>query len=154
MPDTFPIVPGASKTLWILLLFLLVVFLGVTALMVTTARGATASEFDVSAEGLRLRGDMYGRLIPASALRGEGIRIVDLSAEKALKPRWRTMGTAVGGYQAGWFKLNNGERALLYLTDRTRAVYVPTTAGYSVILSPQEPERFVERVRAVARGGG
>lgn len=27
----------------------------------------------------------------------------------------------------------NGERALVYLTDGTRAVHVPTTAGYSVL---------------------
>lgn len=45
--------------------------------------------------------------------------------------------------------LRNGEEALLYLTDRRRAVYVPTTLGYSLLLSEQ-PERFVERLRAIA----
>jgi hypothetical protein len=55
------------------------------------------------------------------------------------------------GYQAGWFRLRNGESALLYLTDRTRAVYVPTELGYSLLLSPSDPERFLEAIRSAAR---
>lgn len=64
------------------------------------------------------------------------------------------MGTGLPGYQAGWFRLTNGERALLYLTDRRRAVYVPTTAGYSVLLSPAEPDAFVSALRAIAQRRG
>ena len=61
------------------------------------------------------------------------------------------MGTGLPGYQSGWFRLRNGERALLYLTDRTRAVYVPTTAGFSVLLSPAEPDRFIAALQVIGR---
>jgi hypothetical protein len=57
------------------------------------------------------------------------------------------MGTGLPGYQAGWFRLANGETALLYLTDRAKAVYVPTTNGYALILSPDNPERFMAALR-------
>jgi hypothetical protein len=60
------------------------------------------------------------------------------------------MGTAYPGYRAGWFRLRNGEKALVYLTETNRTVYVPTRNGYSVMLTPQQPERFLERLRAVA----
>jgi hypothetical protein len=36
----------------------------------------------------------------------------------------------------------------VYLTDESRAVYVPTTAGYSVVLSPREPDQFLAALRA------
>ncbi len=75
---------------------------------------------------------------------------MDLATARELVPRLRMAGTAAGGYQAGWFRLRNGEKALLYLTDRRHAVYVPTTEGYSVLLSPQQPEPFVERLRSMA----
>ena len=58
-------------------------------------------------------------------------------------------GTGLPGYQAGWFRLRNGEKALVYLTDRGRAVYVPTTAGYSVLLSPAEPDAFLAALRPI-----
>jgi len=35
------------------------------------------------------------------------------------------------------------------LTDAARAVYVPTTAGYGVLLSPREPDAFLAAVRAL-----
>jgi hypothetical protein len=57
------------------------------------------------------------------------------------------MGTGLPGYRAGWFRLKNGERALVYLTDDRRAVYVPTTAGYSVLVSPGEPDQFLAALR-------
>jgi hypothetical protein len=59
------------------------------------------------------------------------------------------MGTGLPGYKAGWFRLRNGERALLYLTDRARAVYGPTSAGYGLLLSPAEPDAFHAALRSM-----
>jgi hypothetical protein len=150
--ESFAIVPSASRGLWIFVAAVLVVLLVAAAILIATARGSTSSRFEVSDAGLRLRGDLYGRMIPASELRGGAARVVDLAGTPDLQPRRRTMGTAFPGYHAGWFRLRNGEEALVYLTDTHRAVYVPTRRGYSLLLSPQQPERFLERVRAVAPG--
>jgi hypothetical protein len=116
-----------------------------------TVVGARGARFEVSPTGLALHGDWYGRTIPSGQIRGQDARRVDFAAEPELAPKWRTMGTGLPGYQAGWFRLRNGEKALLYLTDRSRAVYVPTTAGYSLLLSPADPERFLSAVRAIGR---
>jgi hypothetical protein len=61
------------------------------------------------------------------------------------------MGTALPGYQSGWFRLRNGEKALLYLTDRSRAVYIPTAEGYAVVLSPIDPDGFLTALKAMRR---
>jgi len=154
MTDVFPIVPAQGRTLMVLSVVVPVIIgailIGLLLLLISTTRGSRASSFEVSAEGLRLRGDLWGRLIPTSAIRGGGARLVNLADARDLQPSWRMGGTAVPGYESGWFRLKNGERSLLYLTDRTRAVYVPTTLGYSLLLSPQEPERFVASVKAIA----
>jgi hypothetical protein len=150
MLETFPIVPAHSRSLWILVAFMVVLFAGIGGMLLATARGAYASRFEVSDAGLRLRGDLYGRFIPAASIRGDAVRVVDLGLAPDLTPRRRTFGTAVGGYQSGWFRLGNGEKALIYLTDRSRVVYVPTTAGYSVLMSAHSPERLAERLRTIA----
>ena len=46
-----------------------------------------------------------------------------------------------------FFTLQNGEKALVYLTKRHDVVYVPTSDGYSLLLSVEEPEAFVERLQ-------
>jgi hypothetical protein len=61
----------------------------------------------------------------------------------------RTLGTGLPGYKAGWFRLGNGEKALVYLTDLERAVYVPTRAGYSLLLSPADPQAFLNALAAL-----
>ena len=148
--NVFPIAPAESRYLW-LLIPVIVSLLGAMALLATSVRGAHASRFEIQADGLRLEGDLYGRLVPKADLRVDLARRVDLGREEQLRPKWRRIGTALPGYQAGWFRLRNGEKALLYLTDRTRAVYIPTTAGYSLLLSPADPDAFLSQLRSVLR---
>lgn len=148
--ESFAIVPGPSRGLWVFLAIMLVILLVATTALIGMVRGARASRFELSDAGLRLRGDLYGRMIPADSLRGGAARIIDLSSSPDLQPGLRTMGTAFPGYRAGWFRLRNGEKALVYLTETSRTVYIPTRTGYSVLVTPQRPERFLERLRAVA----
>jgi hypothetical protein len=153
MTQTFPIVPGDTRVLWGLLpaFVLMLLLLAVLAVSLSAARNA---RFEVSAVGLRLKGDLYGRFIPTADLRLDSARTVDLRTEPALQAVRRTMGTAVRGYQGGWFRLRNGEKALLYVTDRSRVVYVPTTHGYAVMLSVADPEAFLASLRHVGANGG
>lgn len=148
--ESFAIVPSTSRGLWVFLGIILLILVLAGMMLITTVRGSRVSRFELSNAGLRLRGDLYGRLLPANTLRGRAARIVDLASTPDLQPRWRTMGTAYPGYRAGWFRLRNGEKALVYLTETSRTVYVPTRNGYSVMLTPRQPERFLERLRAVA----
>ena len=146
--NIFPIAPAESRYLWFLIP-VFVTLLGAMALIATSVRGAHAASFEILPEGLRLRGDLYGRMIPKAQLRVDLARRVDVTRDTELRPTWRRMGTGLPGYQAGWFRLRNGDKALLYLTDRTRAVYLPTTAGYGLLLSPADPDAFLARLRGV-----
>jgi hypothetical protein len=146
--QVFAIAPSMSRAPWWLVLPLVGLVIAFIAIVLTMF-GSRTARFEVSNDGVRLRGDMYGRLIPAAALIAADVRRVDFTASPGLRPRRRMMGTGLPGYQAGWYRLDNGDRALLYLTDRSRAVYVPTRAGYSLLLTPSDPDAFVAAVRAL-----
>jgi hypothetical protein len=139
--------PGA-RPLWILLPVAIVLAVSAAA-VISVSLGSRTSRFEVSPAGLQLRGDFYGRLIPADNLMVQNMRRVDFARSPELEPKRRTRGTGLPGYQAGWFRLANGDKALLYLTDRTKAVYVPTTGDYSLIMSPDDPEGFMAALRAM-----
>jgi hypothetical protein len=148
--QVFTIAPAGMKPLWVLLpvALILVLVISVLALSVWGSRGA---RFELTDGGLQLRGDLYGRFIPAASLGVDHARRVDLDATPELQPRRRTLGTGLPGYQSGWFRLANGESALLYLTDRRKAVYVPTAFGYSLLISPADPDAFVSALRRLGR---
>ncbi len=153
MAETFPMIPATSKPFWILIPILVVLFAGLLVLFAYIAYSSQNVRFELSDEGLRLRGDLYGRLIPASALISEQARKMDLTESREYQPRWRTFGTGLPGYRAGWFRLRNREKALLYVTDGSRVVYIPTRDNYSVLLSVAEPERFLQALSGISRGG-
>jgi hypothetical protein len=145
MTETFSIIPGQIRMVWMAIpVVVMIVALG--GLFFSFA-GARNAKFEVSPAGLRLRGDFYGRLIPANSIRLDAARAVNLRNEPGLAPAVRTVGTAVGGYRAGWFRLRDGEKALLYVTDPTRVAYVPTANGYAVLLSVADPDALLAALR-------
>jgi hypothetical protein len=149
--ETFSIAPAATRALWVVPAIVVLVLALVGLLLGRSLVASRSAHFVVSPDGLQLRGDWYGRTVPWTELRGQDARRVEFAAEPGLVPRRRTMGTGLPGYQAGWFRLQNGERALLFLTDRQRAVYVPTTAGYSLLVSPADPDAFLAALRDGSR---
>lgn len=146
--------PGKSSTaLWIPFVLILVLSLVVALVIGKSTMGPRTSRFTLSPAGLVIRGDLWGRTIPAAQLRGAEARVVDLGTETALAPRQRTSGTGLPGYRSGWWRLANGEKALIYVTTTDRVVHVPTTQGYALLLSVTEPERFAAQLRELAPAG-
>ncbi len=150
MRHVFTIIPAGSAPLWFFLA-LATLLLSLVLLFGWIAWSAKHARFEITPAGLRLVGDVWGRRIPGDVLVVERARPVDLEREAPLRPVSRRLGTALPGFAAGWFRLANGEKALIYLTDRRRVAYVPTTAGYDVLLSVGDPERFVQVLRQTVR---
>ena len=143
----FVIAPATGRSMWIIVLALAGVFALVLVVASAAILGARTTRFEVSPDGLRVRGDLWGRLIPTAELQLDGVKRLDLAVATDMEPTTRTSGTRLPGYRSGWFTLANGAQALVYLTDTSRTVYVPTTAGYAVLLSPADPDGFVAALR-------
>ena len=142
MPQTFPISPASGNAFWTLGPVVLLLG-GLLALFLYFGYSARHVAFEVSPEGIRIRGGIYGRFVPAAALIPDQAKEINLTIDSAHRPGIRTNGIGLPGYQAGWFRLGDGEKALCFLTDRTQAVYIPTREGYSLLLSPAEPRAFL-----------
>jgi hypothetical protein len=141
MQEVFYIEPASGRSMW----FFAVILVPLLLLFGWFAYASRQARFELRDDGLRIRSAVYGRTIPAHSLVVEDARIVDLRRE--LQPTLRTNGIGMPGYSAGWFRLRGESRALLFVTDRSRVVYLPTREGWPVLLSVQEPEAFLEALR-------
>ena len=83
----------ASVALFIPVVLVVLVSLVGSFVVVRSVTGAKGSTFTLSPAGLAIRGDLYGRTIPADRLRGAAARVIDLRAEPGLVPARRTMGS-------------------------------------------------------------
>ena len=86
---------------------------------------------------LVVRAGFYTRRLPRAALRPMAAVECSLFERREYAPRWRTNGIRVPGFQAGWFRLANREKALVLLTDPLHVTYLPTTAGYALLVSTE-----------------
>lgn len=149
MTEVFAMPPAPARALW-LLAAVAALLLGLLLLFGYFAVASRTTRYELSPAGLAIRGTLYGRTLPWSDLVAAEARVVDLSATPELQPNLRTNGIGLPGYQAGWFRLRRAGKGLLFLTDRSRVVAIPTRLGYTLLLSAVEPERFVESLRRAA----
>jgi len=140
--EIYQMVPAPGRTLWFFVIIggFLLAFL---VLLVYFAYASLNTQFEISAEALQIKNVPYGREIPLSELDLERARIVDLEYDHELRPTIRTNGIGLPGYSSGWYRLQGSERGLLFVTERSEVVYIPTYEGYSLLLSLREPEAFL-----------
>jgi hypothetical protein len=138
MRQVFEIVPasGGAIPFFALMIAIPILLLGLFGFLWHSMHNTT---FEVSGEGIRIRGDLYGRTIPLSKLRLDQARVLDISHDPDHGLSWRTNGVGMPGYASGWFRLKNGEKALVFLTRRNRILYVPTVENYALLVSPKDP---------------
>lgn len=146
MDKTFSITPASPAPLITILVIsiLLLIILGLFTFIGYSSRNV---RFEVSDQGLRIKGGIYGRFIPKEDVAVENAKIIDFNTSPEYKPRIRTNGVGLPGYSEGWFKLQNNEKALLFVTDRSNMVYIPTKQDYSVLLSVSNSEEFYELIK-------
>lgn len=145
MERVFGIIP-ASAGPFLFIWILSMVLLAVIGIFVYIGYSSRHINFTVNDRGLRIGPGLYGRFIPKEDINTEGVRVVNLNTDREYQQKWRTNGAGLPGYSAGWFKLQNKEKALLFVTDRSRVVYIPTTNNYSVMLSVREAEEFADLI--------
>ncbi len=150
MKEVFPITPSNSGWQWIFLVLLIALLGWLAFILISPNKGSV----ELENQSLRLRVPIYGRSIPITELNVPESRVVDLSVEKNLRLKWRTNGIGMPRYLVGWFRLNDGQKALAAVTDPHRVVYIPTRDGYSLLVSVSDPNGFLEALKKQATGGG
>ena len=137
-----PASPGATA----FLVGLALLMAGMALAFGWMATSATRPSVVVDDARLTLKAPFYGRSIDLDRIRFEEARVVNVDAGTDIRPTRRTNGLGLPGLGLGWFRLANGEKALVALSSRDRVVYIPTEEGYSLLLSIERPEAFLAHV--------
>ncbi len=151
MENVFHIIPasaGAFNFLWIIGGVLIVVVVGVVFLLYSVANQSKNATFTVTDTGLNIGPGIYGRFIPRDQIEAAGVKVIDLRVDTQYALGHKTNGSNLPGYNAGWYKLKDGEKALVFVTDKSRVVYIPTTDNYSVLLSTLHAEEMAGALQA------
>lgn len=122
-------------------------FLPIIVIFAVVAMATRNTRFNISSKGLEITGGWCGQSLAWSELDVANARLVRFTAEPGLKPKWKTMGLAMPGCSAGWFRLYNKSKALIFLTDKNEAIYLPTRKEFSVLLSSTDNPALLEALK-------
>ncbi len=150
MAETFAMIPAPPRALWTIAVIglLLLVLIGVFAYLLYSSQNTRVL---ITAGGIQIQNSMFGRSIPAAELKPDHARQLNLEHNDGYRPKWRRGGTGLPGYKEGWSSLRNGEKALVFVTDPSRVVYLPTTRDYVLMVSVEDPQRFINSLRETLR---
>ena len=103
--------------------------------------------FEIAFDGLRIQSGLHKRTIDLHEIRDIFI------PDSRFKPKLRICGLALPGCKRGWFTLGTSRRALLFATNFESDVCV-RTSDYVILMSVENPERFVRTSHAFWHGKG
>jgi hypothetical protein len=96
----------------------------------------------------------YSRRLEIADLDLDRARAVRLDERPELRPMLRTNGFAIPGFRSGWYRLRNGDRALVATAGGEHVLWIPTAAGHDLVLQPTDPQALLDRLRKMAAGRG
>lgn len=131
--------------------------LGCAVVLIVPANARAGDPFhgqmEISSQGLCIKGIVFRKTIPTSDLQVSLARIVDLDQELGLRPWIKLYGIGLPSFRSGWYLLKDREKALVLVTGSPRAVYIPTSRGYALLLSPDRPEEFLATLQSPVPNG-
>lgn len=100
--------------------------------------------------GLHVTTCFYRRNLPLASLQLDKARVVSLDEHLELKPARKTNGTSLPGFKSGWYRLRNGDKALVSIRSGRRVLWLPTDQGYTLLLEPDNAIALLEHLRQQA----
>jgi hypothetical protein len=86
---------------------------------------------------LTIKSLFFGKTISVGDINVNGVKHLNLKEDKDYNIRIRTFGIGLPNYYVGWMRLNNGNKALVYLKDRQNVVLIPTNK-YDILVSSDD----------------
>jgi hypothetical protein len=130
-------------------LWLLGLLLGIgPAILIAAAMGVRNPQAKLGKDGLSIKVSFIDKQWAISAIDRANAALVNLESRQELRPKWKLWGAAMPGLSSGLFKLYDGRKAHVYITDRSKVVYLPTQSG-PVLLSLERPREFLDTLQAL-----
>jgi len=91
---------------------------------------------------------LYQVSLPMEQIDRSAVRQWTREEDDGYAPGLRTNGIGMPGMALGWFT-SKRSKIFAAITQQDNVVIIPTTAGYTILASPDHPHEFVEKIHAL-----
>jgi hypothetical protein len=121
------------------------ILLAVFGVFILTLYQSYNSQLEWDDNSVSFNVPLYSQDFTVSDIDWQASYIADLAIQTQLQPKWRINGLGLPGYALGWFKLQNGNKALLSVVaaenGTQKVVIVPIIdKDYVIMISVEQPD--------------
>ena len=116
------------------IIFLMILFIVLFICFIVLMYNMKNTSIIVTNENLTVKSLFYGQTIPLEKINVNGLQKLNLYNDQGYNIKSRSNGIGLPNYYVGWMILNNGNKAFVYLADRTNVVLIPTDE-YDILIS-------------------
>lgn len=116
------------------------------AMLIWFGYSARNIKYVIDEDSISIKNTLYGRTIEKSSILKKCIASVELNKHSIYKPVIRCNGVGMPGFGVGWFMLKNKQDGLLFVTDRSKVVCIPTLK-YMLLISVEDPAGFLQAIK-------
>ena len=131
-------------------IFTIVLFIAVIILLLVLGIGLVSSikntVLTLTNKELIIKSMIYGRRIPIENILLNEIKTLDLNENPEYHVSRRTNGMSLPNISLGWVRLKNRQKALVFLTDKSNVVLIPTK-DYVILFSMTNAGEFISKIR-------
>ena len=127
------------------LLPIFIVLLIILGLMIGVIFSIKNTSISIKDNEIIIRSFIYGRKIPLDDVIINEIQTINLKQNPEYNISIRTNGIGLPNFYSGWMRLNNGKKALVFLTNRENVLLIPTK-DYVVLFSMEKIEEFINTI--------
>ena len=129
-----------------MIIFMFIVMLLVTWLMAGIISATKNTSISIKDGEVVINSFIYGRKIPIENIMVNEVKPINLNVDKEFNVSIRTNGIGMSNFLSGWAQLNNGSKALVFLTDRDNVLFVPTK-DFILLFSMVNHNEFIQQIK-------
>jgi len=135
-----------KDNVYIMPIIFVIIFLLMITLMVGIIITIKNINISIKDNEIKINSLLYGRKIPIEDIMVNEIRTINLNENNEYKISIRTNGISLPNFLLGWMKLKNGNKALVYLTNKNNVLLIPTK-DYVIMFSMDKGNEFIEKIK-------
>lgn len=102
-------------------------------------------------DSIKVRIPMYTKTIRRADLVVDEILVIDMTDPESPKLAGKSNGINLPGMWGGWFRKKGGGKVLAAITDKRKVIVIPTTLGYEIMASVNNPEALIATLKMKTR---
>ena len=145
----FETITQPRNSVYFLPIILVIIMVAILGLMVGIVSTIKNTGISITDREIEIKSFLYGRKIPIEDVLIYEIQNINLKQNPEYRISRRLNGIGLPNFYSGWMRLKNGEKALVFLTNKDNVLLLPTK-DFIVLFSMEKIDELITAIKDIS----